>query len=178
MKTVSKKIAVIIITISLLAGVCSVYNMEYVSAKTVDISGINKYPSTYNRGSGWFNNYCDFNYDATEGLLVFNMDKSYAYTMGTVKRTSSYKKAQKGKGVDYYVDYCRFKLSKNVKFYQPKFVRHTLKEGDVFNFKIKKMKKLSKKKAGKMIDSGRCNHIIFRVDKKNKSDIVLCILIC
>ncbi len=29
--------------------------------------------------------------DAIEGLTVFNMDKSYAYTMGTLKRTSSIK---------------------------------------------------------------------------------------
>lgn len=151
MKNVSKKVLVMSIAVSLLIGILSINNKEYASAKTVDISGMNKYPSTYDRGAGWFNNYCNFNYDATEGLTVFNMDKSYAYTMGTVKRTSSYKKAQKGKGVTYYVDYCRFKLAKNVKFYQPKFVRHTPDEGDVFNFKTKKMKKLSKKKAGKLI---------------------------
>ena len=168
MKNIIKKVFVMIIAVSLFVGIFSINDKEYVSAKTVDISGINKYPSTYDKGSGWFNNYCNFNYDATEGLLLFGMDKSYAYTMGSLKRTSSYKKAQKGKGVTYYVDYCRFKLAKNVKFYQPKFIRHTSDEGDVFNFKIKKMKKLSQKKAGKLIDNGRCNHIIFKTDKKNR----------
>lgn len=167
MKNVSKNILVMSVAVSLLVGIFGINN-QYASAKTVDISGMNKYPSTYNKGSGWFNNFCDFNYDAMEGLTVFNMDKSYAYTMGTLKRTNSYKKAQKCKGVDYYVDYCRFKFDKKVKFYQPKFIRHTPDEGDVFDFRIKKMKKLSKKKAGKMIDNGRCNRIIFKTNKKSK----------
>lgn len=88
MKNVSKNILVMSIAVSLLVGIFGINN-QYASAKTVNISGMNKYPSTYNKGSGWFNNFCDFNYDAMEGLTVFNMDKSYAYTMGTLKRTNS-----------------------------------------------------------------------------------------